>query len=179
MVDMAKKKASTGPHRSKIANPKRKRSGRRATARRRGRPRRARPEIVIKRTSGRKERFDLDRMARTTGRSGVPFLMARDVAKGVARRIEGEAKKQGVGRRKKTVTAARIRNMISKELHRRNESDVALSYSGERPVNTRQGRYELMRENQPMNDSETANRSKLRYDSATRFAKSTRPSSMK
>lgn len=176
---MAKRKSSRGSRGSRIANPKRKRSGRRATAKRRGRPGRARPEIVIRRTSGRKERFDLDRMARTTGRSGVPFLMARDVAKGVARKIEGEAKKQGAGRRKKTVTAARIRNMISKELHRRNESNVAPSYSGERPVNTRQGRYELVRENQPMNDSETANRSKLRYDSATRFAKSTRPSSMK
>jgi hypothetical protein len=38
-------------------------------------------EIVIKRSSGRKEKFDTNRMAQTVGRSGVPFLMARDVAK--------------------------------------------------------------------------------------------------
>ena len=38
-------------------------------------------QIVIRRSSGRKEKFDADRMAQTVGRSGIPFLMARDVAK--------------------------------------------------------------------------------------------------
>jgi hypothetical protein len=42
-------------------------------------------EIVIKRSSGRKEKFDTNRMAQTVGRSGVPFLMARDVAKTVSK----------------------------------------------------------------------------------------------
>ena len=40
-------------------------------------------ELVIKRSSGRKEKFDTNRMAQTVGRSGVPFLMARDIAKTV------------------------------------------------------------------------------------------------
>jgi hypothetical protein len=42
-------------------------------------------QIVIKRSSGRKEKFDTNRMAQTVGRSGVPFLMARDVAKTVSK----------------------------------------------------------------------------------------------
>ena len=37
----------------------------------------------ISSSSGRKEKFDTDRMAQTIGRSGVPFLMARDIEKKV------------------------------------------------------------------------------------------------
>ncbi|MFL6401722.1 MAG: hypothetical protein ACJ72J_19355 [Nitrososphaeraceae archaeon] len=44
-------------------------------------------ELVIKRSSGRKENFDTNRMAQTVGRSGVPFLMARDVAKTVSNKM--------------------------------------------------------------------------------------------
>jgi transcriptional regulator NrdR family protein len=47
-------------------------------------------QITIKRSSGRKEKFDTERMSQTVGRSGVPFLMARDVAKKVSRKIEHE-----------------------------------------------------------------------------------------
>lgn len=38
-------------------------------------------EIVVKRSSGRVEKFDTNRLAQTVSRSGVPFLMARDIAK--------------------------------------------------------------------------------------------------
>ena len=48
-------------------------------------------QIVIKRSSGRKEKFDTNRMTQTVGRSGVPFLMARDVAKTVSNKIKNEA----------------------------------------------------------------------------------------
>jgi len=47
--------------------------------------------ITVRRSSGRKEKFDVDRMAKTTGRSGVPFLMAREVAKSVSKQIKSEA----------------------------------------------------------------------------------------
>jgi hypothetical protein len=40
-------------------------------------------QIVIKRSSDRHEKFDINRMAQTVSRSGVPFLMARDVSKNV------------------------------------------------------------------------------------------------
>src|SRR5438105_14440164 len=36
-------------------------------------------QISIKRSSGRKEKFDTNRLAQTVARSGVPFLIARDV----------------------------------------------------------------------------------------------------
>ncbi|MFL6435401.1 MAG: hypothetical protein ACJ71O_16905, partial [Nitrososphaeraceae archaeon] len=92
-------------------------------------------QLVIKRSSGRKENFDTNRMAQTVGRSGVPFLMARDVAKTVSNKIKNEAsytqQQQTKGRtrsnkskptqpKEKTVTASRIRNLVSNELRDRN-----------------------------------------------------------
>jgi hypothetical protein len=84
-------------------------------------------KIMIRRTSGRKEIFDSDRMAQTTGRSGVPFLMARGVAKKVANQIRKESK----GRTSKTVTARRVSKMIAKELSARNQKTIAAAYLGE------------------------------------------------
>jgi hypothetical protein len=69
--------------------------------------------------------------------------------------------------------------MVAEELRERNRPDIASSYSGEQPENTRQGRHELMKENQPLHDADSANQSKLLFDSSTNMAKSTRPSSMK
>ena len=37
--------------------------------------------IYVKRSSGRQEKFDSHRMTQTVSRSGVPFLMARDITK--------------------------------------------------------------------------------------------------
>ena len=73
-------------------------------------------EITIRRTSGRKEKFDRERLARTTSRSGVPFLMARDIAKKVTRQIKGEAR----GRKKATVTGRRLRRNVADEVRNRN-----------------------------------------------------------
>jgi hypothetical protein len=57
-------------------------------------------QIVIKRSSGRKEKFDTNLMAQTVGRSGVPFLMARYVAKTVSNKIKCKAyTQQTKGRR--------------------------------------------------------------------------------
>jgi hypothetical protein len=87
--------------------------------------------ITIRRSSGRKEKFDLDRMAKTTSRSGVPFLMARDIAKNVSKKIRSEAGEKS----KKTVTAGRVRKMIAEELHSRNQNTIASSYKGNAPEN--------------------------------------------
>lgn len=129
------------------------------------------PEVVIRRSSGRKEKFDMDRMAQTTSRSGVPFLMARDIAKGISKKIKSEAR---AGRKEKTVTAGRVRGMVAKELSERNRESIASSYSGEQPENSRQGRHDLVRDNQPVHDAEAKNTSKLRYDSSSHQAKTTR-----
>ena len=148
-------------------------------------------DIIIKRTSGRREKFETDKMAQTVSRSGTPFLLARDVAKTVSekvmRRGNDTAAKEGGGEEEERtsspstieVDGGEVRKMVAEELKERNRPDIASSYSGERPENTRQGRHELMKENQPLHDADAANQSKLLFDSSTNMAKSTRPSTMK
>jgi transcriptional regulator NrdR family protein len=92
--------------------------------------------IKVRRSSGRKEKFDLDRMARTTSRSGVPYIMARDIAKKVTKKVKSEARSKG---KATTVTAGRLKNMIHTELKDRNQQSIASSYSGESPKNILEG----------------------------------------
>ena len=160
-----------------------------ATGRTRTKKRTKISDIIIKRTSGRREKFETDKMAQTVSRSGTPFLLARDVAKTVSEKVMSRgndiAAKEG-GEEERTsspstieVDAGQVRKMVADELKERNRPDIASSYSGERPENTRQGRHELMKENQPLHDADAANQSKLLFDSSTNVAKSTRPSAMK
>lgn len=72
-------------------------------------------EITNRRSRGRKKKFDRERLASTTARSGVPFLMARDVAIKVTKRVKTESR----GVRKKLVTGHRIRGLIRNELRSR------------------------------------------------------------
>jgi transcriptional repressor NrdR len=145
-------------------------------------------DIIIKRTSGRKEKFETDKMAQTVSRSGTPFLLARDVAKTVSEKVmrkesdtttKGGKEKRISSRSTIEVDGGEVRKMVAEELKERNRPDIASSYSGEQPENMRQGRYELMRENQPLHDADAANQSKLLFDSSSKMAKSTRPSTMK
>ena len=100
---------------------KRKSAGKRAA-------RKKPTEITIRRSSGRKEKFDRDRLASTTSRSGVPFLMARDIAKKVTRQVRTESR----GKKKTTVTGRRIRKIIGEELRTRNPN-VAPARGGKNP----------------------------------------------
>ncbi|HKI07989.1 MAG TPA: hypothetical protein VKA09_06310 [Nitrososphaeraceae archaeon] len=160
-----------------------------ATSRTRRNRRAKTSDIVIKRTSGRKEKFETNKMAQTVSRSGTPFLLARDVAKTVSEKVmrkdndvqaaQGQEGMKGSSRSTIEVDGGEVRRMVAEELRERNRSDIASSYSGEQPENTRQGRHELMKENQPLHDADSANQSKLLFDSSTNMAKSTRPSSMK
>ena len=146
-------------------------------------------EIIIKRTSGRREKFETDKMAQTVSRSGTPFLLARDIAKTVSEKVMRKGDNSSAAEEEKQmktspsstieVDAGEIRRMVAEELRERNRPDIASSYSGEQPENTRQGRHELMKENQPLHDADAANKSKLLFDSSTNMAKSTRPSTMK
>lgn len=137
-------------------------------------------QISIKRSSGRKEKFDTDRMAQTVGRSGVPFLMARDIAKKVSNKIIHEAdarrqqtkgsnshnKSKSKRLKEKTVTGSRIRNLVSNELRNRNRSDIAASYSGQTPQNTLL--EENLRSKQSTPADNAANRKMLLYDESKR-----------
>jgi transcriptional repressor NrdR len=149
------------------------------------RKKRVMSDIIIKRTSGRREKFETDKMTQTVSRSGTPFLLARDVAKTVSEKVMRRGSDNAIQETKASsrstieVDAGEVRRMVAEELRERNRPDIASSYSGEWPENTRQGRHELMKENQPLHDADAANQSKLLFDSSTNMAKSTRPSTMK
>jgi transcriptional repressor NrdR len=204
MVKTKKSSSRTFKKKGKVDSRVRSRSGKvnsqkkrtksqssRATGKTRRKKRTKKSDIIIKRTSGRREKFETDKMAKTVSRSGTPFLLARDVAKTVSEKVlrkgddatatekEGEEKMRASSPSTIEVDAGEVRKMVADELRERNRPDIASSYSGERPENTRQGRHELMKENQPLHDADAANQSKLLFDSSTNMAKSTRPSTMK
>ena len=130
-------------------------------------------QITIKRSSGRKEKFDTERMSRTVGRSGVPFLMARDVAKKVSRKIEHDVGDQQTKKnvnqhelKEKTVSGGTIRNLVDAELRDRNRSDIAASYSGQTPEKTLQ--EQNLKDKQPNIDPVAANRNRVLHDTSKR-----------
>jgi transcriptional repressor NrdR len=106
--------------------------------------------LTIRRSSGRREKFDMERMAQTVSRSGVPFLMARDISKKIEKKVknkpitppqQGRHKKSTEKRRKmprkpRIIAAGKVRQMVAEELIDRNRPDIAKSYSGEPAVNT-------------------------------------------
>jgi hypothetical protein len=59
--------------------------------------------------------------------------MARDIATNVSKEIDHEAKDSN---KEKTVTAGRVRKMITQALRNRNEQAKASSYAGGMPENT-------------------------------------------
>ena len=134
-------------------------------------------QITVRRSSGRKEKFDTNRMAQTVSRSGVPFLMARDVAKKVSGKIKQEARnQQSKGKdnnksnptqlKEKTITGSRVRNLVASELRERNRSDIAASYSGKVPENTLQ--EQNLKDQQPIADTVATNRNRVLHDTSKR-----------
>jgi transcriptional repressor NrdR len=133
---MARKKSTRGKKGKAKKTARRTKDTTTRNKRRTGATRNKKKKITIniRRSSGRKEKFDLDRMTQTTSRSGVPFMMARDISKNISKKISSETKD---GRKEeKTVTAGRVREMIAEELRNRNEKAKASSYTGEVPENT-------------------------------------------
>jgi transcriptional repressor NrdR len=106
--------------------------------------------LTIRRSSGRREKFNMERMAQTVSRSGVPFIMARDISKKIARKVKNKPttppqqgrhknpteKQRKMPRKDRIITAGKVRQMVSKELIDRNRPDIAKSYSGNPPENT-------------------------------------------
>ena len=137
-------------------------------------------QITIRRSSGRKEKFDTNRMAQTVSRSGVPFLMARDVAKKVSGKIKQGARNQQIKDKdynnsnksnstqlkEKTVTGSKVRKLVASELRDRNRSDIAASYSGQVPENTLQ--EQNLKDQQPIADTVATNRNRVLHDTSKR-----------
>ena len=113
-------------------------------------------EIVLKRSSGREENFDTDKLTQTVSRSGVSFPVARDVAKSITKKIKKSVQTKSTGTTKKKqkrsstiptkqqklkinpkkdsekviVTASQIKSLVDDELKDRNQQDHSPSFSG-------------------------------------------------
>ena len=120
-------------------------------------------------------------MTQTVGRSGVPFLMARDVAKNVTSKIRKESnnksmKRKGGGstagktnqkkHKEKIVTGSRLRNLVASELRERNRNDIVASYTGQVPANTLG--EENLKDKQPSLDTVAANKNRVLHDTSKR-----------
>ena len=177
---MKSKKSHNKPNRT-LKPKSRKGKGNTKTAKGRQKVNKMKPlkkeqQIVIRRSSGRKEKFDTDRMAQTVSRSGVPFLMARDVAKKVSNKLKLESYTPQTKRKKnnkkptqpkeKTVTANRVRKLVANELRDRNRSDIAASYSGQVPENTLQ--QQSLKDKQPVADNVALNKNRVLHDTSKR-----------
>ena len=143
-------------------------------------------EIVVKRSSGRVEKFDTNRLAQTVSRSGVPFLMARDIAKKATRKIKSQIKSpvrdenhknKKTGRRTTSlgrklspkpkpvvVTASQVRNLVVDELQDRNRPDIASSYTGHAPEHRDLQSKPNLNDKEPVLDIVAANMNKVLHD---------------
>jgi hypothetical protein len=163
---MARKKSTSGKRRTlKKATRRTMDTGTKNKKRTAAKKKKKKIAVNIRRSSGRKEKFDVDRMTQTTSRSGVPFMMARDIAKNVSKEISSEAKDSN--KEEKTVTAGRVRNMIAEELRNRNEQTKASSYTGEVPENMQKENAALKIEGQytsPIGSADTNQHEAYRAD---------------
>jgi hypothetical protein len=147
-------------------------------------------EIVVKRSSGRVEKFDTNRLAQTVSRSGVPFLMARDIAKKATKKIKSQImspvrednhmnKKTGkrtASRARKSspkpesvvVTASQVRNLVVNELQDRNRPEIASSYTGYSPEHHDLRAKPTLDDKEPVLDIVAANMNKVLHDRSKR-----------
>ena len=143
-------------------------------------------EIVVKRSSGRVEKFDTNRLAQTVSRSGVPFLMARDIAKKATKKIKSQIKPPvrdenrknrktvrrtaSLGRKSSpkpkpvVVTASQVRNLVVDELQDRNRPDIASSYTGHPPEHRDLQSKPNLNDKEPVLDIVAANMNKVLHD---------------
>ena len=140
-------------------------------------------DIIIERSTGRKEKFDTNRLAQTSSRSGIPFVMAKDIAQKTTKKIQNSIKdvKSKVKSKNKSdksnqtlvnmkseddivVTAGQVKNLIAKELQTRNRPEVASSLIGE-PTNANSiSRKPTINDKEPVQDNVAAHKNRLRFD---------------
>lgn len=148
-------------------------------------------EIVVRRSSGRVEKFDTNRLAQTVSRSGVHFLMARDIAKKATKKIKSQIRSpvrkdnrmsKGTGKRtiprgrkpspkpESVVTASQVRNLVADELQDRNRPDIASSYTGYPPEHHDLQAKPTLDDKEPVLDIVAANMNKVLHDPSKRKA---------
>jgi hypothetical protein len=140
-------------------------------------------DIIIERSTGRKEKFDTNRLAQTSSRSGIPFVMAKDIAEKTTEKIqnrindiqsnvksidESDQSNQTARSMKSEddiiVTAGQVKNLVAKELQTRNRPEVASSIIGE-PTNANSiSKKPTINDKEPIQDNVAANKNRLRVD---------------
>src|SRR5918993_6025664 len=94
----------------KVNSQKRRKTTTKQSAKTTGRTQRKKrtkaSDIIIKRTSGRREKFETDKMAQTVSRSGTPFLLARDVAKTVSEKVMQKGNDRASAKKEKRTSSA-------------------------------------------------------------------------
>lgn len=150
-------------------------------------------EIVLKRSSGREENFDTDKLTQTVSRSGVSFPIASDVAKSITKKIKKSVQTKSTGTTKKKqkrsstiptkqqklkinpkkdsekviVTASQIKSLVDDELKNRNQQDHSPSFSGNTTTATIGEESSLkltLNDREPVMDKVAANKNKVLYD---------------
>jgi len=139
--------------------------------------------IVIRRSTGREEKFDTNRLAQTSSRSGIPFAMAKDIANKTAEKVQNSIKNNKSNEKsaddyindsqtpnniesdeKVVVTADQVRNLVAEELKERNKPEVASSFTGEPTTNNTISNKPSVNDREPMLDNIAANKNRLRFD---------------
>jgi hypothetical protein len=150
-------------------------------------------EVVLKRSSGREENFDTDKLTQTVSRSGVSFPVARDVAKSITKKIKKSVQTKSTGTTKKKqkrsstiptkqqklkinpkkdsekviVTASQIKSLVDDELKDRNQQDHSPSFSGNTTtanIGEEPSIKLTLNDREPVMDKVAANKSKVLYD---------------
>lgn len=139
--------------------------------------------IVIRRSSGREEKYDTNRLAQTSSRSGIPFAMAKDIANKTTEKVQNSIKNKKLDKKikneyvnnnqiprnmesedKVVVTADQVKNLIAEELKERNRPEAASSFVGESPINNSISNKSSLDDREPMLDNVAANKNRLRFD---------------
>ena len=97
--------------------------------------------ILLERTSGRKDKFDTDRLTKTVSRSAISFSLARDLAKSVIKKKQKQSYTVMIKQKLKTnakkekepviMTASQIKNLVESELKDRNPQDPSPAFQSQ------------------------------------------------
>jgi len=148
-------------------------------------------DIILRRSSGREEKFNTDRLTQTVSRSGVSFPVARDVAKSITKKIKKTVQNRSTHTTKKKqqrssststkqnlkitskkepkkviVTADQIKNLVKNELKDRNEQDHSPFSDKTNTINVGEQSFTeiTLNDREPVMDQVAANKNKVLFD---------------
>ncbi|MDQ6723435.1 MAG: ATP cone domain-containing protein [Thermoproteota archaeon] len=80
-------------------------------------------EIAVEKKNGDIEAFDEEKLTTGISRSGIPFIMAKDIARFIHNKLKEKSTRDSIG-------TIKIREQVVEELKNRNQNTIAESYSG-------------------------------------------------